>query len=110
MKHIKRAAAGILTAALLATPTWAATYQGIDVAHYDDVQDFAAVKASGHGQFVYIKTSEGTGWRDPKRQVFTAGAKAAGIPFGYYHYFHSGTDAYGAAQADAFWSLIQNTG
>lgn len=107
---IKRAAVGFLTVALLAMPALAATYQGIDIAHYDDVRDFSAIKTSGHGQFVYIKTSEGTGWRDPKRQAFTAGAKVAGIPFGYYHYFHSGTDAYGAAQADTFWSLIQNTG
>lgn len=111
-KTMRHAAVGILTAAILCAPLAAnaATYQGVDIAHYDDVRDFNAIKASGHGQFVYIKASEGTGYRDPKRQTFTAGAQSAGIPFGYYHYFHSGTDAYGAAQADVFWNLIKDTG
>lgn len=109
-RFIKHILIGLFTAAGLATPVWAAAYQGVDIAHYSYAVDFTALKASGHGQFVYIKTSEGGSWQDPKWPVFTAGAKNAGIPFGYYHYFHSGTDVYGAAQATAFWNLIRNTG
>ncbi len=109
-KIITRTAAGLLAAALLTSPAWAQTYQGVDIAHYAYSVDFQTLKTSGHGQFVYIKTSEGVGWRDPKWQTFTAGAKAAGIPFGYFHYFHSGSDAYAEEQAEVFWNLIKSTG
>lgn len=101
---------GLFVITLFILPAQASTYQGVDIAHYDYSVDFNALKNSGHGQFVYIKTSEGVGLRDPKWQTFTSGAKSAGIPFGYYHYFHSGTNAYGAAQADVFWNLIKGTG
>lgn len=107
MKAVVVAAlAALLTAPTL--PVSAATYQGVDIAHYAYSVDFNALKASGHGQFVYIKTSEGITWRDPKWQQFTSGAKAAGIPYGYYHYFHSNDS--GVTQAEVFWGLIKDTG
>lgn len=109
-RHIKAVAAVAVVAIFIASaiPVSAATYQGVDIAHYAYSVDFNALKSSGHGQFVYIKTSEGITWRDPKWQQFMAGAKAAGIPYGFYHYFHS--DDNGATQAEVFWSLIKDTG
>lgn len=103
---IKRAVVGLLTAALLSMPVFA--YEGVDVSHWDGTVDFSAVKAGGHGDFAIIKVSDGTNYTDPQWQTLTAGAIHAGVPFGFYHYFHPGSDTYGAAQAEYFASKISN--
>lgn len=86
----------------------AATYQGIDIACYAYSVDYSALKDSGHSQFIIIKTSEGITLVDPKWRQFTDGAKAAGIPFGFYHFFHSDDD--GAEEAQIYWNLIKDSG
>ena len=84
--------------------------KGIDVSGHQDRIDWARVKADGIS-FAYIKATEGVGFVDPKFGAFAAGAEAAGIPHGFYHFArpdtHSGTTAQTAvrdaqSEADAF--------
>jgi GH25 family lysozyme M1 (1,4-beta-N-acetylmuramidase) len=72
-----------LAAAAARQPTDALT--GIDVSHHQDVIDWAQVAASGQ-RFVFAKASEGTGFVDPMYATNRAGATAAGLAFGAYHF------------------------
>jgi GH25 family lysozyme M1 (1,4-beta-N-acetylmuramidase) len=63
-------------------PDWVV---GIDVSAHQGTIDWHAVKAAGI-QYAFIKTSEGTGWVDPKWYQNRDGAKAAGIPWAGYHF------------------------
>ena len=65
---------------------------GIDVSRYQGVIDWKAVRAAGI-RFAYIKATESTDYLDPTFNANWAGAKAAGIVRGAYHYFHSDEDA-----------------
>jgi lysozyme len=77
---------------------------GIDVSDYQPGIDFAALKAGGRCGFVYSKASEGVaGTQDTFRSNHDA-CKAAGIPFGPYHFFRPYADA--AEQAAHFLSTI----
>jgi len=87
--------------------------KGIDVSSHQDRIDWQRVKADGI-EFAYIKATEGVGFVDPKLGAFSAGAQAAKIPHGFYHFArpdtHSGrteqTVAGDAqAEADAFLSV-----
>jgi len=60
---------------------------GIDVSHWQGVIDWPKVKASGV-KFAFIKASEGISFVDPKHRLNAAGASAAGIKIGFYHYSH----------------------
>lgn len=60
--------------------------EGIDISNAQPLGiDWKAVKASGI-TFAYAKASEGTGYIDPKFSHHVAGAKAAGLLTGAYHY------------------------
>lgn len=107
---MKKILLALIIAIMLVVNASAATYQGVDIAHYAYSVNFPQLKASGHGDFVYIKVLEGSGWVDPKWAEFTAGARSAGVPFGFYQYFHSGSAAYAVSQADSFYRLIKDTG
>jgi lysozyme len=81
--------------------------EGIDVSNHQSRVDWELVKAHGI-EFAYIKATEGVGYVDPKFGAFSAGAAAAGIPHGFYHFArpdtHSGTTpklVTGDAQAEA---------
>lgn len=58
---------------------------GIDVAKYQGEIDWQAVKAAGVG-FAFIKATEGADRMDDRFQANWAGARAAGIPRGAYHF------------------------
>ncbi|HEX9123681.1 MAG TPA: GH25 family lysozyme [Actinomycetota bacterium] len=58
---------------------------GIDVSHHQDVIDWAQVAASGQ-RFVIAKATEGLGYVDPMYSTNRAGATAAGLVFGAYHF------------------------
>lgn len=84
--------------------------KGIDVSSHQDRVDWTGVKVDGVS-FAYIKATEGVGFVDPKFGAFAAGAVAAGIPHGFYHFARpdtrSGTTAQTAvndaqSEADAF--------
>jgi lysozyme len=59
---------------------------GVDVSHFQGVIDWYKVAGSGI-QFAFIKATDGTRFTDPRLKANCDGAKAAGIPFGLYHFF-----------------------
>jgi GH25 family lysozyme M1 (1,4-beta-N-acetylmuramidase) len=58
---------------------------GIDVSHHQDLIDWPAVAAAGK-QFVFAKATEGRSFVDPMYATNKAGAEAAGLLFGAYHF------------------------
>jgi GH25 family lysozyme M1 (1,4-beta-N-acetylmuramidase) len=58
---------------------------GIDVSHHQETIDWTQVAASGQ-RFALAKATEGTGYIDPMYATNRAGATAAGIAFGAYHF------------------------
>ena len=77
---------------------------GMDVASYDDVTDWAAAKASGI-EFAFIRVSDGLQYPDPTFADKWPAAKAAGMLRGAYQYFRPSQDP--IAQADL---LLNATG
>jgi len=59
--------------------------QGIDVSHYQLEIDWRRVKGAG-ARFAFIKATEGGDLLDPRFRDNWAGAKAAGVPRGAYHF------------------------
>ena len=62
------------------------TVSGIDISAHNGEVDFDSVAADGI-DFVYIKASEGATWRDKHFEANYAGARAAGLAVGVYHFF-----------------------
>lgn len=106
-------AAGLLVAALLSAGVCAAPLatpaQGIDVSHYDEAVDFAAVKASGRS-FAFIKATEGETWNDSYFTANRQGAATAGVLWGPYHFFRAYSVDSAQRQAEHFWAAIKGTG
>jgi lysozyme len=73
------------------------TVKGLDVSHYQPHIDWQAVKASGH-EFAFIKATDGLSRIDPLFEKHRAGARAAGLMVGAYHFFRPLQDA--AKQAE----------
>jgi lysozyme len=76
--------------------------EGIDVSWYQKKIDWKEVATSR--VFAFIKATEGTGLVDKSFAVNWAGAKAAGLLRGAYHFFHPGVDP--IEQADFFLSKV----
>jgi lysozyme len=72
---------------------------GIDVSHWQGQIDWKKVKASGV-DFVYVKATEGGGYVDSWYERHIAGAIAAGLTCGSYHFFQPGDSV--AKQVDNF--------
>ena len=60
--------------------------QGLDVSNHQGPVDWATVRRQGFS-FVYVKATEGGDWSDGRYVEHTAGARAAGLRVGAYHYF-----------------------
>jgi GH25 family lysozyme M1 (1,4-beta-N-acetylmuramidase) len=75
---------------------------GADISDFQGVVDFAQVKASGCS-FIFAQASDGAS-PDSNFKTYHDGAKAAGIPFGAYHFFRFNEDP--VIQAASFLSLI----
>jgi lysozyme len=73
--------------ALSAPPAEAARggARGIDVSHWQGAIDWQKVRGAGK-KFALLKATEGTSFVDPKFATYRAGARAAGIVTGAYHY------------------------
>jgi GH25 family lysozyme M1 (1,4-beta-N-acetylmuramidase) len=65
--------------------------QGIDVSHWQGTIDWAKVRASGR-TFAFAKATEGIGWEDSSYDQNKAGAMAAGVKFGAYHFARPGSN------------------
>jgi len=95
------ALAGSLTPLLGAIPASAQDYMlGIDVSHHQGPIDWNKVADSGHF-FVFQKATEGATFTDSTYTSNRAGAEAASIPFGAYHFAFAQGGSIAAAQADA---------
>ena len=68
-------------------PSWK-TYsvRGVDVSHHNGRVDWRRIRAAGY-TFAYLKASEGVTFRDSTFARNRAGARAAGMVTGAYHYF-----------------------
>lgn len=75
---------------------------GIDLSHYNTVNDWNAIKLAGV-KFAYFKATQGTGFNDPQFVNFVQGAKSVGIPCGGYHYANLSDPV---AEAQHFKSII----
>ena len=64
---------------------------GIDISAHNGLLDFDSIAAAGIS-FVYMKASEGEGFRDKAFVNNYAGAKLAGIQVGAYHFFRFDCD------------------
>ena len=58
---------------------------GIDVSHYDDAVDWPLLARSGVA-FAIVKASQGDYYRDDQCKKHLAGAQAAGLRRGIYHW------------------------
>jgi GH25 family lysozyme M1 (1,4-beta-N-acetylmuramidase) len=61
------------------------TVHGSDVSHHQGTLDLARAKKAGL-QFLYHKATEGDSFTDPEYDIRRKHARAAGIPFGAYHF------------------------
>jgi lysozyme len=98
------------SAAFAAPPAEAASkraIKGIDVSHWDGTIDWKMVASAGK-KFAFVKATESTSFIDPKFATNRAGARAAGIVIGAYHYGRPDATP-GDAVAEAQW-LISNIG
>src|SRR3954468_69457 len=101
-------ALAVVVAALALVPVAGAQTAplGIDVSHWQGQIGWLQVGAAGY-DFAFAKATEGTTYTDPTYGTNRAGAGAAGIKFGAYHFARpaAGSDAAavasGIAQADA---------
>lgn len=76
---------------------------GIDVSHHNGALDWQRIARAGY-RFAFVKASQGASFVDPMLERHVAGASAAGLRVGAYH-FLSATDD-GSKQADNFLAAI----
>lgn len=77
--------------------------RGLDVSHFQGTIDWSQVAQAGYA-FAFIKATEGISFVDPKFATNWAGAKAAGLLRGAYHFFEGNADA--QQQAENFLNTV----
>lgn len=77
--------------------------QGIDVSHHQNLIDWAQINPR-EIQFVFIKATEGSSFRDPAFQQNWQNARASGLVTGAYHFFSLCTS--GEQQAQNFIATV----
>jgi GH25 family lysozyme M1 (1,4-beta-N-acetylmuramidase) len=88
--------------------------QGIDVSHWQGTINWSSVAADSTGyKFVFMKATEDTNYTDPTFNTNLAGAMAAGLMAGPYHFCRLDTNstdpvADGASEATYFLSKIKS--
>lgn len=79
--------------------------EGMDVSVFQGEVDFAAARSGGL-EAVYIRSSYGSGGIDARFLQNCAGARAAGLPFGLYHYLVAQDPTGAQREAEHFAALI----
>jgi GH25 family lysozyme M1 (1,4-beta-N-acetylmuramidase) len=97
---------GTVAATARATSGSDFSIQGVDVSHYQGSINWTSVKNSGK-TFAFMKATEGTTYTDPTFATNWAGAKAAGLIRGAYHFGHPGSSA--VDQANRFCNVVAPT-
>ncbi len=95
----------ITTRVKAVTPVSSPNFQGIDVSSWQGFINFEEVKNSGI-EVVYIKASQGTGYKDPYFETNYENAKANGLKVGFYHYLTATSVSDAEAEAQFFASVI----
>lgn len=85
-------------------PTSNLSYQGIDVSDWQGYINYGEVKNAGI-DVVYIKSSQGSNWKDPYFELNYENAKANGLKVGVYH-FLTATNTYEAEQEAEFFAQV----
>jgi lysozyme len=87
------------------------TIEGIDVSAMQGLVDWNKVKAAGVS-FAILKATEGVDFVDKMFAQHVAGARAAGMPFGAYHYLHvrKGRPQDADKQAEQFCDIYLKSG
>ncbi len=80
-------------------------YQGIDVSDWQGYINYAEVKNSGI-DVVYIKSSQGSNWKDPYFELNYENAKANGLKVGVYHFLTATNTEAAQQEAEFFVSVI----
>ncbi len=75
----------VFASVLLVASRAEAVIQGIDVSHHQGTINWTTVKNAGL-QFAFTKATEGVDFEDDKFDINMAGAIAAGVPIGPYHF------------------------
>jgi hypothetical protein len=79
-----------------------------DISHYQvELSEARAREVTSQCRAIMLKATEGTGFVDPHFRGNALAARAAGLPFGTYHYVNQGV---GAAQAEHVWAAVRETG
>lgn len=76
---------------------------GIDVSHHNGPLDWACVRRAGY-RFAFVKATQGASFVDPMLERHVAGASAAGLRVGAYHFLDSQED--GQVQARHFLAAL----
>ena len=79
-------------------------HKGLDVSGHSGTVDWSRLVADGHS-FAFVKATEGMDLKDPAFDEHWAGAKAAGLFRGAYHFYVTEDDP--EAQARFFTSVVQ---
>lgn len=87
------------------TPIEEPSYQGIDVSNWQGYIDYNQVKNAGI-QIVYMKTSQGTTFKDPYFESNYQKAKANGLKVGFYHFLTATNTQEAEREANFFASVI----
>ncbi len=87
------------------TPISDPNIQGIDVSNWQGYINYTDVRNSGI-EIVYIKASQGTGYKDPYFDINYENAKANGLKVGFYHFLTATTVERARAEAQFFASVI----
>lgn len=82
--------------------------EGIDVSSWNPVIDWGAA-AGGGIAFALVKLTEGVGYTNPLHAAQVAGARAAGVAVGHYHYARP-DDSTPEAEADHFLTTLGANG
>lgn len=94
-----------LTISLAISPNSSTIYEGIDVSNWQGNINYEQVKTAGI-EVVYIKTSEGTTYKDPYFERNYENAKANGLKVGFYHFLTATNTQAARNQAQFFASVI----
>jgi GH25 family lysozyme M1 (1,4-beta-N-acetylmuramidase) len=86
------------------TPIGVPKYQGIDVSDWQGYIDYQEVRNNGI-EIVYIKSSQGSNYKDPYFDINYENAKANGLKVGFYH-FLTATNTEEAEQEASFFASV----
>lgn len=83
---------GVVSAENCSAPVALAETPGVDLSKWQGAVDFAKIKAAGN-VYVFVKVSQGATGADPDYVRNIAGARAAGLYVGSYHFYVTGQSA-----------------